>query len=335
MVFLCHFGHNPAKIGNTCKAIEQLEQDSGFYGEPDKVIFGLSTVWTMEGQQQINYKRVAEAIAYLKQHFKSQPSWEEVAENIHLSPHHFQRLFTNWAGTSPKKFLQYISLEYAKRLLKEEQYSLFDAAYDTGLSGTGRLHDLFVTIEGMTPAAYKNGGEALTVHYSWQASPFGEVLLGSTHRGLCYMAFVDDRVLAMQQLINKFPAAQRIEYYDAFQQAAMTIFKGGGDNMEKIKLHLKGTPFQLKVWEALLKIPMGTLSTYSRIAGQVGSPKASRAVGTAIGSNPIAFLIPCHRVIQSNGTLGGYMWGVDRKTVLIGWEAAQKENAEGQTIKQL
>lgn len=308
-------------------AIRPIEQDSGFFGEMPVFIFGLSTAWTMEGQQQINYQRVAEAIAYLKQHFKSQPSLEQVAEKIHLSPHHFQRLFTEWAGTSPKKFLQYISIEHAKRLLKENQYSLFDAAYNTGLSGTGRLHDLFVTIEGMTPADYKNGGEALTIRYSWQSSPFGEVLVGSTKIGLCYMAFVEDRVQALQKLINKFPAAQHIERHDAIQQAALTIFEGGRGSVDKIKLHLKGTPFQLKVWEALLKIPLGALSTYSRVAGEVGSPNASRAVGTAIGSNPVAFLIPCHRVIQSNGTLGGYMWGINRKTAMIGWEASQQDNA--------
>lgn len=279
----------------------------------------------MNPQQHINYHRIAEAIDYLKQHFKSQPSLEEVAEKINLSPFHFQKLFTEWAGTSPKKFLQYISIGHAKRLLMEDQASLFDVADETGLSGTGRLHDLFVNIEGMTPATYKNGGRELTVNYSWESSPFGKVLLGSTTRGLCYMAFAEEEMLGMQALVNKFPAAAFEKKQDGFQQDALSIFHKDKGGMEKIKLHLKGTPFQLKVWEALLNIPMGNLSTYSRIAKAVGSPNASRAVGTAIGSNPVAFLIPCHRVIQSNGTLGGYMWGIGRKTAMIGWEAAQRE----------
>jgi|SRR5690554_2148649 len=273
--------------------------------------------------QHVNYHRIAEAIEYLKQHFKSQPSLEEVAEEIQLSPYHFQRLFTEWAGTSPKKFLQYISIEHAKRLLKEEQSTLFDAAFDTGLSGTGRLHDLFVNIEGMTPAEYKNGGRELVINYSWEFSPFGKILLGSTTRGVCYMAFDEEEMHGMQALVKKFPEATFENRRDVFQQDALSIFQGNKGRIEQIKLHLKGTPFQLKVWEALLKIPMGGLSTYGSIAKAVGSPKASRAVGTAIGSNPVAFLIPCHRVIQSSGSLGGYMWGVPRKRAIIGWEAAK------------
>lgn len=281
----------------------------------------------MNGQQHINYNRIAEAIDYLKRNFKSQPSLEEVAENIKLSPYHFQRLFTEWAGTSPKKFLQYISLEHAKRLLKDDQSTLFDAAHETGLSGTGRLHDLFVNIEGMTPAEYKNGGRALRINYSWESSPFGNILVGSTAKGLCYMAFVEEQEMGMQNMVNKFPQATFENREDMFQQNALSIFRGDWSQMDRIKLHLKGTPFQLKVWEALLKIPMGRLSTYGSIAKAVGSPTASRAVGTAIGSNPVAFLIPCHRVIQSNGTLGGYMWGINRKTAMIGWEASQQDNA--------
>jgi len=279
----------------------------------------------MNEQQHINYNRIAEAIDYLKRNFKSQPSLEEVAENIKLSPYHFQRLFTEWAGTSPKKFLQYISLEHAKRLLKDDQSTLFDAAHETGLSGTGRLHDLFVNIEGMTPAEYKNGGRALRINYSWESSPFGNILVGSTTKGLCYMAFAEEQEMGMQAMVDKFPQATLENRQDIFQQNALSIFKGDWSQMERIKLHLKGTPFQLKVWEALLKIPMGRLSTYGSIAKAVGSPSASRAVGTAIGSNPVAFLIPCHRVIQSSGALGGYMWGIGRKTAIIGWESAQAE----------
>ena len=279
----------------------------------------------MNGQQHINYNRIAEAIDYLKRNFKSQPSLEEVAEKIQLSPYHFQRLFTEWAGTSPKKFLQYISIEHAKRLLKDDQATLFDVAHETGLSGTGRLHDLFVNIEGMTPAEYKYGGSALLINYSWEYSPFGKLLLGSTAKGLCYMAFAEEQEIGMQAMVNKFPLATFENRRDFFQQDALSIFRGDWSQMERIKLHLKGTAFQLKVWEALLRIPMGKLSTYGNIAKAVGSPNASRAVGTAIGSNPVAFLIPCHRVIQSSGALGGYMWGIGRKTAMIGWESAQTE----------
>lgn len=279
----------------------------------------------MNDQQHINYTRIAIAIDYLRMHFKSQPSLEEVAEKVQLSPYHFQRMFTEWAGTSPKKFLQYTSIAYAKRLLKEDHASLFDTAYETGLSGTGRLHDLFVNVEGMTPAEFKNGARELIINYSWGSSPFGQVLLGSTTRGVCYMAFAEEEISGMKVLTNKFPEAIFIHKQDSFQLGVLSIFQKETGGIEKIKLHLKGTPFQLKVWEALLKIPMGRLSTYGNIANAVGSPNASRAVGTAIGSNPVAFLIPCHRVIQANGTLGGYMWGVNRKTAIIGWEAAQND----------
>jgi AraC family transcriptional regulator, regulatory protein of adaptative response / methylated-DNA-[protein]-cysteine methyltransferase len=277
----------------------------------------------MRLQQDINYARIAEAIEYIKENFRRQPSLEEVAEKVHMSPFHFQRLFTDWAGVSPKKFLQYISVEHAKQLLKEKQATLFDAAYETGLSGTGRLHDLFITIEGMTPGEYKNGGEALSIHYSYAETPFGNILVASTTKGICYMAFADTAEKAFQDLQNHFPRAQFRQMVDLLQQNALYIFTHDWSQLHKIKLHLKGSDFQLKVWEALLKIPMGHLSTYGNIARHIQQPQASRAVGTAIGSNPVAFLIPCHRVIQSTGAIGGYMWGPTRKTAIIGWEAAK------------
>ncbi|MDF2455399.1 MAG: ada [Cytophagaceae bacterium] len=211
----------------------------------------------MNKQEEINYSRIAEAIDYIRVHFKEQPSLDEIAAHLHLSPFHFQRLFSDWAGVSPKQFLQFISVGYAKQLLREKQITLFDAAEATGLSGTGRLHDLFVKIEGMTPGEYKNGGEQLAIQYSFQESPFGKLLIASTNKGIC------------------------------------------------------------------LTIPLGALTTYGSIAEHIQNPSASRAVGTAIGSNPVAFLIPCHRVIQGSGVIGGYMWGPTRKTAIIGWEAAQ------------
>lgn len=277
----------------------------------------------MDQQKQINYQRIAEAIDYIKTNFKTQPSLDEVAEQVHLSPYHFQRLFSDWAGTTPKKFLQYISIEHAKRLLTDQQATLFDAAFETGLSGTGRLHDLFINIEGMTPAEYRNGGKSLSINYSFAESPFGNLLVASTKKGICYMAFDDGEANTLHNLKQKFPNATLHKKSDLIQQNALFIFQNDWSKLPEIKLHLKGTDFQLKVWETLLKIPTGRLSSYHNIAEQIGSPKASRAVGTAIGSNPVAFLIPCHRVIQSSGKIGGYMWGNTRKTAIIGWEGAK------------
>lgn len=283
----------------------------------------------MNTQDTLNYQRIAEAINFLKLHFKEQPSLEEVAEKVHLSPFHFQRLFTEWAGTSPKKFLQYISVEHAKKILVQNQATLFEAAHETGLSGTGRLHDLFVSIEGMTPAEYKNGGKSLSISYSFADSPFGNILVASTLKGICYMAFSEMPQEALQVLQSHFPNAELKARRDPMQENALSIFSNDWNKLPQIKLHLKGTEFQLKVWEALLKIPAGQLSTYGTIAAHIEKPKASRAVGTAIGSNPVAFLIPCHRVIQSSGIFGGYMWGSTRKTAMIGWEAAQSDTLPG------
>lgn len=276
----------------------------------------------MKAQEEINFNRIAEAISYIKANFKAQPGLEEIAEQVNLSPFHFQRLFSEWAGTTPKRFLQYISIGYAKEMLKENQ-SLFDTALETGLSGTSRLHDLFVNIEGMTPGEYKNGGENLHINYSFAESPFGNIIVASTLKGICHIAFYDDESIALANLQRSFPAASYQQILDKEQQNALYIFSHDWSKLHQIKLHLKGTDFQLKVWEALLKIPMGKLATYGNIAKQLQNPNASRAVGSAIGDNPVAFLIPCHRVIQSSGALGGYHWGVNRKTAIIGWEAAK------------
>ena len=277
----------------------------------------------MESQEVINYQRIAEAINYIKLNFKEQPNLDEIAEKVSLSPFHFQRLFTDWAGISPKKFLQYLSLDYAKGILKDRQATLFDAAFETGLSGTGRLHDLFMNIEGMTPAEYKNGGAALSINYSFAESPFGNIIVASTPKGICYMAFADEREEAFNQLKAQFPNASYTQMVDLAQQNALFIFKKDWSQLSNIKLHLKGTSFQLKVWEALLNIPMGGLATYSSVASAIEHPSASRAVGSAVGDNPVAFLIPCHRVIKSTGEFGQYHWGSTRKSAIIGWEAAQ------------
>jgi len=283
----------------------------------------------METQELINYERVAAAIHFIRNNFRDQPNLEKVAASVHLSPYHFQRLFTDWAGVSPKTFLQFISIEYAKQLLKEEKVSVLDAAFETGLSGSGRLHDLFISIEGMTPGEYKNGGESLIINYSYAQSPFGNLLVASTTKGICFLAFADDKKKAMEDLQKLFPQAQFNPILDLIQQQALNIFQDDWNKIRQIKLHLKGTPFQLKVWESLLKIPTGKLSSYGRIATGLKNPGAFRAVGSAVANNPVAFLIPCHRVIQSAGNLGEYHWGTDRKAAIIGWEAARACVGEG------
>lgn len=276
----------------------------------------------MTANEQFNYQRIAIAIEYSKNHFKDQPSLEQLADIVDLSPSHFQRMFTNWAGVSPKKFIQYLSLDYSKKLLKEDQLTLMDTAYEAGLSGSSRLHDLFINIESMTPGDYKKGGESLSIHYSFAHSPFGKVIIASTDIGICHIAFEEDDDKALAKLQSQFPKANYKKCSDEKHQQALSIFNSDWSDSEQLKLHLKGTEFQLKVWETLLTLPMGKLTTYGSIAKKIDKPNASRAVGTAIGNNPIAYLIPCHRVIQQSGNLGGYMWGETRKSAIIGWEAS-------------
>lgn len=271
--------------------------------------------------EQDNYERIESAIHYMVAHFKEQPTLESLAQVVHLSPFHFQRLFTQWAGVSPKKFIQFLSLNYAKGLLKDKDQSLMDTAYDTGLSGSSRLHDLFVTLEGMTPGEYKQGGKGLTLNYGFYPTPFGLVIAASTSKGLCHLAFVQDKLDALTELKQGFPQATYHAQSDAFHQAVVEFFQG--DSPTALTLHLPGTPFQLKVWESLLKIPQGGLSTYGEIARSMGHAKAARAVGSALAQNPVAYLIPCHRVIQSTGHFGQYRWGATRKAAILGWEAAQ------------
>lgn len=279
----------------------------------------------MNEQETLDYARIAQAIGYIRENLRKQPGLDEIAREVALSTAHFQRMFTEWAGVSPKKFLQYISIEYAKKILDEAHLPLSDAAQETGLSGTGRLYDLFVHIEGMTPGEYKNGGENLSVNYNFAPSPFGEIFIASTGKGICAMEFADNRRIAFDSLLKNFPNAKFTRLADEIQQNALFIFTQDWSRLKEIKLHLKGTDFQLKVWEALLQIPMGKLTTYGDIAAEIDHPGACRVVGTAIGKNPVAFLIPCHRVIRSSGEPGNYHWGKIRKTAIIGWEAAKSK----------
>ncbi|GHA59530.1 methylated-DNA--[protein]-cysteine S-methyltransferase [Pontibacter akesuensis] len=273
-----------------------------------------------------HYETIANALTYLRENARQQPELEEVAAHVHLSPQHFQRVFAEWAGVSPKKFLQFLTLHHAKAVLAQSA-SVLDAALSTGLSGSSRLHDLFVSIEGVTPGEFKNQGEALVLKYSFGTCQFGKYIVASTAKGICYLHFYQQEETAVQELqqswTNALLVPEQVELHlqvTAFWQQSLTPAAG------KIKLHLSGTPFQLKVWEALLRIPEAHLSTYGQLAKSIEQPSASRAVGTAIGSNPIAFLIPCHRVIRSVGGIGEYRWGSERKMAMIGWEAATAQS---------
>lgn len=268
-----------------------------------------------------HYQRVAKAITYINEHATEQPKLNDIANAIHLSPYHFHRLFKEWAGITPKAFLQYSSLSHAKRLLKENE-TIEEATFQTGLSSSSRLHDLFVNIEGMTPGEFKNGGEALRIRYQFFESPFGEVLAASTGKGICNLFFTDDEEQALRELRQHWSQADISEGEDEHLRNLRHIFSKNADDLDEIKLHIQGTDFQIKVWEALLRIPAGKLVTYSDVARSINNAKASRAVGSALARNPVAYLIPCHRVIKKVGGIGEYRWGDTRKTVIIGWEAA-------------
>ena len=281
--------------------------------------------------QQENYQRIAKAIVYIQTHFKEQPDLTTIAEHLNLSPAHFQRLFTEWAGTSPKKFLQYTTLHYTKAIMREATTpTLFNTALDAGLSSTSRLHDLYIKLEGMTPAEYKNGGANQTITYSFHQTLFGLALIASTEKGICKLCFAEEEAAIVQELKAEFPNAHYHNNVEDLHLQALNFLQPNTDRIDlpTLKLHIKGSEFQLKVWEALLQIPSGNLTSYKHIAQQVDSPNAHRAVGTAIGKNPIALLIPCHRVLQTSGQLGGYRWGLERKATLIGWEALAKHNKE-------
>jgi AraC family transcriptional regulator of adaptative response/methylated-DNA-[protein]-cysteine methyltransferase len=280
--------------------------------------------WFMENTINDDYRRIAKAILYLENHVLEQPSLEDIAEQVHLSPYHFQRLFTRWAGVSPKRFLQFLTLEHAKQLLKSG--TQLDATFQAGLSSPSRLHDLFVAVDAVTPGEYKALGSGLEIAYGLHPSPFGECLLAVTERGLCALSFVDeaDPRAALQDLRRRWSRARLLEDNERTAAMIRRVFDSSAEsNHAPIPLLLKGTNFQIKVWEALLRIPPGAVTSYSRLATAIGNPAAGRAVGSAVGANPIAYLIPCHRVILSTGAFGNYRYGALRKKAILGWEQAQ------------
>lgn len=276
-----------------------------------------------------DYRRIEQAIHYLENHVAEQPSLDEIAEHIGLSAYHFQRLFKSWAGVSPKRFLQYLTVEKAKGLLRES-VTVLDAALDVGLSGPSRLHDLFVSVEAMTPGEFKNQGVALQVSYGFHPTPFGECLLAVTSRGICSLGFVEaeNRSDTRDALLKTWQNASIVENPEAGKTIIKQIFDPHNEKTQTpLKVVLRGTNFQIKVWEALLRIPEGRAVSYSCLAAAVGHPGAQRAVGTAVGHNPIAYLIPCHRVLRTNGKIGGYRWGTTRKRAILAREAAVCENS--------
>lgn len=268
------------------------------------------------------YHRIAQAIAFLRAHQAEQPDLATVAQHVGLSEAHFQRVFTQWAGVSPKRFLQYLTVEYAKARLAQTK-SLLDLSLEAGLSGPGRLHDLFVSLEAMSPGEYKAGGAGLTLHYGIHETPFGLVLLAQTARGICHLQFLADLEDPTHDIRQTWPQAELIEAAAATQEGCDRIFTPAQSSPPApLTLWVKGTNFQIQVWRALLNIPPGHLTTYQALATCLGRPTAARAVGNAVGKNPIAYLIPCHRVLRESGELGGYRWGVERKAALLGWEAS-------------
>ena len=274
-----------------------------------------------------DYARIEKAIYYLDERFPEQPDLAEVAKSVNLSPFHFQRLFRRWAGISPKRFLQFLMLDYAKHAL-DESGNVLDAAYAAGLSSPSRLHDLFVSVDAVTPGEFKKRGAGLSMRYGFHPSPFGECLLAVTDRGICAMYFVTEtREAVLNEVRRRWPGAYFVEDANATGQYLDRIFPLNS-SPGKLPIDLRGTNFQIKVWRALLEIPPGAVAPYEDLAARVGNPKATRAVGTAVGQNPIAFIIPCHRVIRKVGAIGNYHGGVNRKRAMLAWEAARTHGAE-------
>jgi AraC family transcriptional regulator of adaptative response/methylated-DNA-[protein]-cysteine methyltransferase len=273
-----------------------------------------------------DFQRVEQAIRFLEGNFRDQPSLEEIASSVHLSKYHFQRVFKRWAGVTPTQFLQYLTIEYAKERLKESR-SILNTALESGLSGPSRLHDLFVTFEAVTPGEFKLAGSGLKLRFGVHASPFGRCLLAMSERGICAMRFMTaglGREEILGQLRNEWPRASFIESPQATRTVIRKMFADVDDaDSRRIHLILKGTNFQVQVWRALLDIPVGAMVSYQDVATHIGSPSATRAVANAIARNPLAYIIPCHRVISKVGSVHRYRWGAARKKAMLGREASQ------------
>jgi AraC family transcriptional regulator of adaptative response/methylated-DNA-[protein]-cysteine methyltransferase len=280
-----------------------------------------------------DYELIRRAIAFLSATWTEQPPLDRLAEHLGLSPAHCQKLFKRWCGLSPKEFVQAITVDHARSLLKGSA-SVFDTALEVGLSGGSRLHDLFVSHEAMTPGDYKRRGEGLEMAYGFHASPFGEALLIATQRGVAGLAFVDEdkgqtRQDTLVDMMQRWPRARYVEAPAKIASHARQIFASEWNREQPVRLVMIGTDFDVRVWQTLLKIPMGRAVSYTDIARHIGAPSASRAVGAAVGRNPISFVVPCHRVLRGDGSLGGYHWGLTRKRALIGWETGRLAAARG------
>lgn len=278
----------------------------------------------METSENIDYRRIEKAILFIEENFQTQPSVKEVADHVALSEFHFNRLFSKWAGTSPQRFMRFLTKEFAKEKLAKSA-NLLEATFESGLSSSSRLHDLFVSYEAMTPAQFKSKGEGLTVHYGIHETPFGECLIAITERGITDFRFLeeDSKSFIINELQQDFKKATLIFDNNFTKPFIEQIFYESTNTTEPITLLMRGTNFQIKVWEALLKIPFGQMVSYETIANAIGKPTAQRAVGTAIGSNRLGYIIPCHRVLQKVGGIGGYRWGTTRKKAILGWEMAK------------
>lgn len=282
---------------------------------------------TIEHRQADDYYRIEKAIRFVEANYRDQPDLEAMAASVHLSKYHFQRLFRRWAGISPNQFMQFLTLGHAKKLLAESR-SVLDATYESGLSGPGRLHDLFVTFEAFTPGEYKSRGAGLKIEYGVHPSPFGNCLLAVTPRGICYLGFVEkpsNRKIE-QQLRAAWPNAEIKPNATLTAPLVEQIFGlKPPDEARPFNLLVRGTNFQINVWKALVTIPRGRVLSYRDVAACLGKPSAHRAVASAVALNPVSFLIPCHRVITATGDFGRYHWGETRKKAILGWEAARVE----------
>jgi AraC family transcriptional regulator of adaptative response/methylated-DNA-[protein]-cysteine methyltransferase len=290
-------------------------------------------------QASLDYARIEEAIRYLEDHFREQPSLDDIAASVHLSKYHFQRLFKRWAGVSPTQFMHFLTVDYAKERLAASE-SVYDASLDAGLSSAGRLHDLFVTFEAMTPGEYKQRGQGVTIRYGFHDTPFGRCLLATTPKGICALRFVathdpeaspaepvgPTETAALQELIGEWPLATFVEDTTETGAVAERIFSPEKEEEQQpFHLLLKGTNFQVQVWQALLDIPPGNMVSYQDVAERIGRPTATRAIAGAVAKNPVGYLIPCHRVINKSGRYHGYRWGPTRKKAILGWEAGHRQ----------